>query len=186
MSRTTREINRITTAIISICVRLIAYALIVLLLYEAVCRGYAFGHAIFFAEAMENPPGHDVTVTIEEGSDLSEVADLLEQKHLIANAFAFSFQGRFYGYDEIYPGMYQMNTSMTSKEILQMLNEKPEEETSAKKETSSAAAQTTKASEPTTRSASQSQEAVEAYDTGDEEDDGDGGWIVDSSDGGNE
>ena len=47
MSRTTREINKITTAVICISVKLIVYALIILLLYEAVTRGFAFGHEIF-------------------------------------------------------------------------------------------------------------------------------------------
>ena len=47
MSNATREINRITTAIIRISMKLIVYALIILLLYEAVIKGYAFGHQIF-------------------------------------------------------------------------------------------------------------------------------------------
>ena len=53
MSNATREINRITTAIIRISMKLIVYALIILLLYEAVIKGYAFGHQIFYAEAVE-------------------------------------------------------------------------------------------------------------------------------------
>lgn len=57
MSNTTREINRITTTIISISVKLIVYALIILLLYEAVIRGFAFGHSVFYAEAVEEAPG---------------------------------------------------------------------------------------------------------------------------------
>ncbi|MEI3167381.1 MAG: hypothetical protein V8S58_05145 [Lachnospiraceae bacterium] len=51
----TKEINRITTAIISISVKLIVYALIILLLYEAVTRGYAFGHEIFYARRWSAP-----------------------------------------------------------------------------------------------------------------------------------
>ena len=66
MSNRTREINKITTTIISISVKLIVYALIILLLYEAVARGYAFGHEIFFAEAVEDAPGTDVVVHIHD------------------------------------------------------------------------------------------------------------------------
>ncbi len=57
MSSRTREINRITMAIIRISVKLMLLALLILLLYEAVIRGYAFGHAIFYAEAVEAAPG---------------------------------------------------------------------------------------------------------------------------------
>ena len=38
MSRRTREINRITTAIITISIKLMVLALLILLLYEAVVR----------------------------------------------------------------------------------------------------------------------------------------------------
>ena len=68
MSNRTSDINKITTAIISISLRLILYALIILLLYEAVVRGFAFGHSVFYAEAVEEAPGHDITVVMEEGN----------------------------------------------------------------------------------------------------------------------
>ena len=42
MSSRTREINKITMAIIRISVKLMLLALLILLLYEAVIRGYAF------------------------------------------------------------------------------------------------------------------------------------------------
>lgn len=51
---------------------------------------------------------------------------------LIKSEFAFIFQSKFYDYETIYPGTYTLNTSMTSKEILQQLNEKPETEEDVK------------------------------------------------------
>ena len=128
MSKTTREINKITTTVISISVKLIVYALVILLLYEAVTRGFAFGHEIFYAEAAEEEPGRDVRVTISAEDSLQDTAAILAEHGLITNEFAFVFQGMFYDYSDIYPGTYTFNTSMTSKEILQVLNEAPEEE----------------------------------------------------------
>ncbi len=132
MSNRTREINKITTTIISISVKLMVYALIILLLYEAVARGYAFGHEIFFAEAADEAPGQDMVVRIDSKESVSDTAQFLAHKGLIKSEFAFIFQSRFYDYETIYPGTYTLNTSMTSKEILQLLNEKPETEDSAK------------------------------------------------------
>ena len=126
MSNRTREINRITMAIIRISVKLMLLALLILVLYEAVIQGYAFGHAVFYAEAVEEAPGHDITVVVKDGEDVSQAADELEKKGLIKNIYAFLFQSRFYDYDKIYPGTYTLNTSMTSKDILQKLSEKPE------------------------------------------------------------
>lgn len=47
MSNATREINRITTAIIRISMKLIVYALIILLLYEAVIKDTPLGTRFF-------------------------------------------------------------------------------------------------------------------------------------------
>ena len=54
-------------------------ALLILLLYEAVIQGYAFGHAVFYAEAMEDAPGHDITVVVKDGENVSQAADELEK-----------------------------------------------------------------------------------------------------------
>ena len=57
MSRTTREINRITTTIISMSVRLLFYALVFFLLYEGITRGYSLGHEVFSPTAVAEAPG---------------------------------------------------------------------------------------------------------------------------------
>nr|WP_314458583.1 aminodeoxychorismate lyase [uncultured Clostridium sp.] len=122
MSRTTNEINKITGAIIAISSRLIIFALVVLLLYEGVTRGYEFGHEIFYASAMEQSPGQDKSITVEKGASAVQVARLLKGSSLIANEYSFIIQAEFFDY-KVNPGIYTFNTSMTSKEILQMMND---------------------------------------------------------------
>ena len=56
MSNRTREINKITTTIIGISVKLMVYALIILLLYEAVARGYALAMRYFLPRQWTRPP----------------------------------------------------------------------------------------------------------------------------------
>lgn len=69
-------------AIIRISVKLMLLALLILVLYEAVIQGYAFGHAVFYAEAVEEAPGHDITVVVKDGEDVSQAADELEKRAL--------------------------------------------------------------------------------------------------------
>jgi UPF0755 protein len=133
MSRTTKEINKITGAIISISGRLIIYALVVLLLYEGATIGYEFGHEIFYAQAMEKEPGRDKKVIIKEDTSVSGAAKALKQAGLISNEYSLIIQAKFFDYD-VNPGEYTFNTSMTSKEILQMMNENIEEEEEKEKE----------------------------------------------------
>lgn len=127
MSETTNEINKITGTIIGISGRLIIYALIVLLLFEGVTKGYAFGHDIFYARAVDAAPGRDIQVIIPDGTDTAAASDILVRKGLIKNKTAFIVQSKFYEY-EVKPGTYVLNTSKTSKELLQQLNDGPLEE----------------------------------------------------------
>lgn len=133
MSQITKDINKITGTIIGISGKLILYALVILLLAEGITRGYDFGHSIFYASAMEAAPGRDKVLTVPKGQTTSESVHALKELGLIDNELAIRIQMKFYDY-EIYPGTYNLNTSMTSKEILQLLNEKPED-TSGEAET---------------------------------------------------
>lgn len=126
MSRTTKEINKITGAIIALSIRLIILALMILLLYEGITKGYEFGREIFYASAMEAEPGQDKNITIDEGASIAGVAKLLKDKGLIANEYSFIIQAEFFNY-KANPGSYTLNTSMTSRDILQMMNENTEE-----------------------------------------------------------
>ena len=135
MSQITKEINAITGTIIGISGKLILYALVILLLVEGISRGYAFGHEVFYATAMEPSPGTRYALTIPE------TAKLLKDVGLIKNEYAVQIQMWFYDY-ETYPGTYELSTSMTSKEILQILNVKPETEETKAGTTSTRASRT--------------------------------------------
>lgn len=126
MSRTTNEINKITGAIIAISSRLIIFALVVMLLYEGVSRGYDFGHEIFYASAVEQKPGQDKNITVEKGASVARVGRLLKGSGLITNEYSFIIQAEFFDY-KVNPGIYTFNTSMTSRDILQMMNDNTEE-----------------------------------------------------------
>lgn len=127
MSQTTKEINRITGTIIGISGKLILYALVILLLVEGVSRGYDFGREIVNPTPVSRAPGIDRQVTIPAYQSPKETVEMLHDMGLIDHKLAAQVQLKFYEY-EIYPGTYTLNTSMTSKEMFQLLNEKPDEE----------------------------------------------------------
>ena len=127
MSRATKTINSITGTVISVAVRIIIAALVLFVLLKGVKIAYNFGHSVFYAEAVDEKPGRDVVITVVEESDASETAELLKRKGLIDNEISFRIQKKFFEYD-LKPGEYVLNTSMTSREMLEIMNEGPEEE----------------------------------------------------------
>lgn len=90
--------------------------------------GVCFGHAVFYAEAVEAARVADITMS-GKGRERRYVclwaADELE-KGLIENIMPF-IPGRFYNYDKDTGNLWIQPTSMTSREILQKLSEKPRE-----------------------------------------------------------
>jgi len=127
MSKTTKQINKITGTVILIAIRVVVIAVVIVIAARGIKASYEFGHSIFYAESVEEPPGHDVKVTIPEGTDAKEAATILENKGLITNKYSIIVQAKFFDY-EVTPGTYTFNTSQTSREILKELNEGPPSE----------------------------------------------------------
>ncbi len=132
MSSTTNEINKVTGTVIRVSWKLIVYAVAVMLLYEGITKGYAFGHDIFYSPAVAAKPGVSMRVTIGEGEEVADIASALERGGLIRNKYAFIIQSIFYDYggseNPVEAGTYLLNNSMTSKEIILALREGVKEE----------------------------------------------------------
>lgn len=126
MSRMTREINKISMAVISISTKLVVYVMLAALLILGVKRGYEFGYSVFYAPAMEEDPGTDKGITLTGEESVYEVGEMLEAAGLIRDAKAFTIQAYCYEY-EVKKGEYQLNTALSSKEIINLLGEETEE-----------------------------------------------------------
>lgn len=124
---TTKNINKVSSAVISISIKVIIAAVVVLLLVRGAVVSYDFGHDIFYASSVDEEPGKDISVSIPEGCTASEAADILYSKGLIDNKLSFRVQAVFFEYD-ITAGEYTLNTSKTSKELLEELDAGPTEE----------------------------------------------------------
>ncbi len=106
--------------------RVIIAALLILLTFEGLRFCFDFGHAIFYQQPVEAAPGTDHVVTLQEDATMQSVAQDLKEEGLIRNETAFIIQGQLYQIN-LFPGEYTLNTSMTTKEILEALNTDPEE-----------------------------------------------------------
>ena len=111
----------ITLAIRAVIVAAFIYAVI-----EGVKVTYQFGHSIFYASSVEEAPGTDVSVTVRESAGISDTASMLYDRGLIENKLSVMIQSKFFELDPK-PGVYTLNTSMTSRQILEILDDGPED-----------------------------------------------------------
>lgn len=120
MSRTTKEVGRITGTVIRFSLSLLAVCFVLFLLWEGASRGYRFGYETFSETRAEAAPGTDMVFDVMEGESRGETARRLERLGLIKNRYSFLLLAEFYSY-EVRAGVYQLNTSMTTREILERL-----------------------------------------------------------------
>ena len=101
--------------------------LVLLILYCAVhlCRGcYDYGYRFFTESPVDEPPGEDVLVEVEDTSAL-QLGQQLEEKGLVRDGKLFVMQLELSAYRKsIKQGIYTLNTSMTAKEMMIVMSGK--------------------------------------------------------------
>ncbi len=121
-----------TMSIINVVVHILATLLIIILIYAGAMRCYDFGYRIFTDTPMALEPGRDVTVIINEGNSTNQIGTLLKENGLIKDVAVFVVQEKLSEYaGEIKSGVYVLNTSMTTEEMIAVMsgNMVEEEET---------------------------------------------------------
>lgn len=109
--------------------KIAALILAAFVLYKVSGLMYNYGFRIFAEEAVDRKPGIDVNVAIVEGKSVKEIGKLLEEKGLIKSGSLFVWQVKFSEYaDDLKPGQYTLNTSMTPYEMMAVMSAEEEDE----------------------------------------------------------
>ncbi len=118
------SLKQVLAAILNMIFRLTISCIVVVLVYRAAMYSYHFGYMVFSDAAMEVSPGRDVTVTVEADDDALDIGELLERRGLISDAKIFLVQAYLLEYnDKLLPGVYSLNTSMKSEEMLEIMTQ---------------------------------------------------------------
>ena len=116
------DIKAIALGFIGFVIRGVILVLLILSIYRAGQKAYDFGFRIFTEEPMSPEPGRDVSVTIAQGDSVMDVGEMFEEKGLIRDAKLFFVQKKCSVYDDdIKPGFYTLNTSMTAEDMFEII-----------------------------------------------------------------
>ena len=124
------SVNKMIRTAVAIAVRVIVYSLLTVAIIKGSQVAYNFGHEIFYISSVEEAPGRDVSIRISKGETATDVAEELEDKGLIKNRASFYVQCWFFEYD-INPGTYVLNTSMTPRQMLELIDAGPDTDTAS-------------------------------------------------------
>ena len=121
--------KEVVVSVFSTVFKVVLAIIIVMLVYKWSLTAYEYGQRVFNEPPMTAGDGRTVTIVIEEGDGAKEIGATLENYGLIRDAELFVIQEMLSAYkDKMKPGAYELNTSMTSDEMMAIMSNGAEEE----------------------------------------------------------
>ena len=101
----------------------VAFVIVVAMLISKYSKiAYNYGYKIFNQKPVSSGTGRTVTVTISDGDSATKIAEKLATVGLITDKNLFVLQEKFSDYNGLEaPGTYELSTSMTPEEMLQIM-----------------------------------------------------------------
>lgn len=117
-------------SVLGLIVKIVVVVVVVMFVYKYARIGYDYGYRLFGEGPVTTGEGRTITVAIPDDTSAKNVGSILELKGLIRDKDLFVIQEMFSDYKgQIKPGMYELNTSMTAEEMMQIMSASAEEET---------------------------------------------------------
>ena len=111
--------KEIVVSIFATTFKVVLAIIIVMLVYKGSVTAYEYGQRVFNEPPVTGGSGRTIRVTIAEGSTAEEIGTELEKKGLIRDRRLFQLQELLSEYrNKLQPGSYELNTSMTTEEMM--------------------------------------------------------------------
>lgn len=104
---------------IELVIKVAAFIFIVSFICKTAVKAYDYGYRVFAEEPMSVGEGRTISVYVEETASVKEIGEMLQEKGLIRDANLFLIQELLSeNHGKLQPGIYDLNTSMTSEEMM--------------------------------------------------------------------
>lgn len=122
------KIMPVIGGIAELIIKIAAFVFIVTFIFKTATTAYDYGYRVFAEEPVTVGEGRTISIYVEENASAKEIGEMLQEKGLIRDAKLFVVQELLSeSHDKIQPGIYDLNTSMTSQEMLTLMATVPEE-----------------------------------------------------------
>lgn len=121
--------KQVVFAVLGTIFKVAATIVLVYFVYSTSIMAYDYGYRVFTEPAMaKEGEGVDITVDITMGKSDRQIGQILEAKGLVRDGDLFYIQALLSEYSgQLLPGSYVLNTSMTAKEMMEIMATEPEE-----------------------------------------------------------
>ena len=101
-------------------------AIFCVIIYFIGIRLFNFGYKLFYESAMSKDNGEEVVFEIKDSDTVEDIADNLKNAGLIDDPLVFKFRAKIYK-TNFTPNVYNLKTSMTIKNMLDIFDNPSEE-----------------------------------------------------------
>lgn len=118
------DIKQLIGSIIETCIKIVAAVVIVMFVYNTAVKAYDYGYRVFAEEPVTYGEGRTISIYVESDDSVKDIGKNLQEKGLIRDANLFYIQELLSEYHGmIMPGIYDLNTSMKTEEMLEIMTE---------------------------------------------------------------
>lgn len=123
------DIKQFVMSLAETVIKIAAAVFIIMFVYDTAVKAYDYGYRVFAEEPMTLGEGRIISIYVKEEDSVKDIGNTLEEKGLIRDANLFIVQelvSEYHG--KIQPGIYDLNTSMSTEEMLGIMAADAEEE----------------------------------------------------------
>ena len=123
------DIKQLIGSVVETAIKIAAVVFLVSFVYDTAVKAYDYGYRVFAEEPVTVGEGRTISISVGAGDSVRDIGKNLEEKGLIRDANLFFVQELLSEYHgKIIPGIYDLNTSMTNDEMLEIMSSEQEEE----------------------------------------------------------
>ncbi|MCH5257237.1 MAG: endolytic transglycosylase MltG [Lachnospiraceae bacterium] len=122
------DIKQLVVSIFETVIKIVVAVFLIMFIYDAAVKAYDYGYRVFAEEPMTVGEGRTISIFVRESDSVKDIGNTLQEKGLIRDSRLFIVQELLSEYHgEIVPGIYDLNTSMSTEEMLEIMATKPED-----------------------------------------------------------
>lgn len=122
------DIKQLAASAIETIIKIAVAVFLISFVYETAVKAYDYGYRVFAEDPVTVGDGRTISIAVEPDDSVRDIGKNLEEKGLIRDANLFFVQEMLSEYHgKIQPGIYDLNTSMKSSEMLEIMSEESEE-----------------------------------------------------------
>lgn len=117
------KVAHLVGAAVETIIKVVVLAVIVMFALRGAAEAYDFGYRVFADEPVSVSGGRTITVGVSQGMEVTDIAQMLEEKGLIEDAKLFVVQELLSAYHgELLPGIYDLSTDMTAAQMMEIMS----------------------------------------------------------------